>query len=71
MAVANPTAPRTIAVTAGTRETIIILTVLTIVVAAAAYFTGGLYGKMGMIAIGAGHVVVVGMLSLLGGARFG
>lgn len=67
MAIVNPTAPGTIAVTAGTHETLIILSVLTIVVAMAAYFTGRLYGKMGIITIGAGYVVVVGVLALLGG----
>lgn len=71
MAIVNPTAPGTIAVTAGTHETMVILIVLTIVVAAAAYFTGRLYGKMGMLAIVAGYVGIVAVLALLGGVRFG
>lgn len=70
MAIVNPTAPGTIAVTAGTHETMVILIVLTIVVAAA-YFTGRLYGKMGMLAIAAGYVGIVAVLALLGGVRFG
>jgi hypothetical protein len=71
MAIVNPTAPGTIAVTAGTSESMIILIVLTIVVAAAAYFTGRLYGKTGLLAIAGGYVVVVAVLALLGGLRFG
>jgi hypothetical protein len=71
MAIRNPTLAGTIAVTEGTTESIIILIVLTAVVGAAAYFTGRLYGKQGMIAIGAGYVVVIAALIMLGGLRFG
>jgi hypothetical protein len=71
MAIVNPTALGTIAVTAGTSESMIILIVLTIVVAAAAYFTGRLYGKTGLLVIAGGYVVVVAVLALLGGLRFG
>jgi hypothetical protein len=71
MAIVNPTAPGTIAVTAGTHESMVILIVLTIVVAAAAYFTGRLYGKTGMLTIAAGYVGIVAVLALLGGVRFG
>jgi hypothetical protein len=39
--------------------------------AAAAYFTGRLYGKTGLLAIAGGYVVIVTMLALLGGLRFG
>ncbi|MCI0466888.1 MAG: hypothetical protein L0Y57_07790 [Beijerinckiaceae bacterium] len=71
MAIVNPTAPGTIAVTSGSSESVVILIVLTLVIAAAAYFTGRLYGKTGMIAIAAGYFVIVGTLVMLGGIRFG
>jgi hypothetical protein len=71
MAIVNPTAPGTIAVTAGTHESMVILIVLTVVVAAAAYFTGRLYGKIGLVSIAAGYVAVVALLAMLGGIRFG
>jgi hypothetical protein len=47
------------------------LVILTIVTAAAAYFTGRLYGKIGLYTIAAGYVAIVGVLTLLGGVRFG
>jgi hypothetical protein len=71
MAIVNPTAPGTIAVTEGGGESFVILIVLTVVIAAAAYFTGRLYGRTGLIAIAAGYVVVVAALFMLGGLRFG
>lgn len=71
MAIVNLTAPGTLAVTAGPSESTVILIIVTIVTAAAAYFTGRLYGKVGLISIAAGYVVIVGVLALLGGVRFG
>jgi len=71
MAIMNQTAPGTWAVTSGTTESLVILLVVTIVTAAAAYFTGTLYGKVGLYSIAAGYVLVVATLVILGGVRFG
>jgi hypothetical protein len=49
----------------------LILIAVTIVTAAAAYFTGRLYGKVGLYAIAGGYAVIAGVLTLLGGVRFG
>jgi hypothetical protein len=76
MAIVQPT-PLTggptpaIGVIEGPMESFIVLLALILVFGAAAYFTGSLYGRAGQIAIGAGFVVVVVGLFLLGGLRFG
>jgi hypothetical protein len=54
-----------------TYESLILLIVVTIVTAAAAYFTGRLYGKVGLYSIAAGYVGIVGVLALAGYVRFG
>jgi hypothetical protein len=71
MAIVSPTAPGVMAATAGPSESMLILIAVTIVTAAAAYFTGRLYGKVGLMSIAAGYAVIVGVLTLLGGVRFG
>jgi hypothetical protein len=70
MAIVQPT-PSRIGVTEGPTESLIILIVLILVFGAASYFTGSLYGRTGQIVIGAGFVVVVVGLFILGGLRFG
>ena len=49
----------------------VILTAMIIIFSAAAFFTGRLYGRTGMIAVIAGFVVVVTGLYTLGGLHFG
>ena len=50
---------------------LVILIAMIILFGVAAYFTGRLYGKTGMIAIVAGFVVVLVGLLALGGKTFG
>jgi hypothetical protein len=69
MAIVQPTVSR-IGVTEGPSETAIILIALFIAFGAAAYFTGRLYGRYGMMAVGGGFVAVVVGLFVLGGLRF-
>jgi hypothetical protein len=70
MAIVNPTAS-SIDVSEGSGESFVILIALIIVFSAAAWFTGRLYGRNGMIAVIAGFVVVLVGLLALGGLHFG
>jgi hypothetical protein len=55
----------------GTGPSLVILTVLLIVCAAAAYFTGRLYGRVGVfVVIGAFFTFIAGLWAL-GGLSFG
>jgi hypothetical protein len=55
----------------GSGASFVILIAMIILFSGAAYFTGRLYGKAGMIAVGAGFVVVLVGLLALGGLSFG
>lgn len=55
----------------GTGPSIVIVIAMLIVFSAAAFFTGRLYGRVGMIAVIAGFFVVIGGLYTLGGISFG
>jgi hypothetical protein len=55
----------------GSGPSLVILTAMIIIFSAAAFFTGRLYGRTGMIAVIAGFVVVVTGLYTLGGLHFG
>jgi hypothetical protein len=70
MAIVNPTAS-SIDVSEGSGESFVILIALIIVFSAAAWFTGRLYGRNGMIAVIGGFVVVLVGLLALGGLHFG
>ena len=61
----------TIQVTEGSGASLVILIAMIILFGGAAYFTGRLYGKAGMIAVVAGFVVVLIGLFALGGLSFG
>jgi hypothetical protein len=55
----------------GSGTSLVILIAMVILFGGAAYFTGRLYGRIGMIAVIAGFLIVlVGLLSL-GGLNFG
>ena len=60
-----------IGVTEGSGASLVILIAMVILFGGAAYFTGRLYGKAGMIAVIAGFVVVLVGLLALGGLSFG
>jgi hypothetical protein len=49
----------------------IIVLALLILFSAAAYFTGRLYGRTGLLAIALGFVAVIASLFALGGLSFG
>ncbi len=70
MAIVQPTAGGSIDTLEGSHESLVILIAMIIIFSAAAYFTGRLYGRNGMIAVIAGFVVVVTGLYALGGIRF-
>ena len=71
MAIVNPTAPGTWLQLRAAAESLVILVAMIVVFGAAAYSTGSLYGRSGLISIVAGFAVVVAALFLLGGLRFG
>jgi hypothetical protein len=54
----------------GTGGSMVVLIAMIILFGAAAYFTGRLYGKVGMYSIIAGFAVVVFTLYSVGGLRF-
>jgi hypothetical protein len=60
-----------IGVTEGSGASMVILIAMIILFGGAAYFTGRLYGRAGMIAVVAGFVVVFIGLYALGGISFG
>ncbi len=70
MAIVNPTGS-SIDVSEGSGASLVILIAMIIVFSAAAFFTGRLYGRNGMIAVIAGFVVVLVGLLALGGLHFG
>jgi hypothetical protein len=55
----------------GNGASMVILVAMIILFSGAAYFTGRLYGKAGMIAVVAGFVVVLVGLLVTGGISFG
>ena len=55
----------------GSGASLVILIAMLILFSGAAYFTGRLYGRAGMIAVIAGFVVVLVGLLTLGGLNFG
>jgi hypothetical protein len=71
MAIVNPTMGSSIDTIEGSGPSLVILTAMIIIFSAAAFFTGRLYGRTGMIAVIAGFVVVVTGLYTLGGLHFG
>jgi hypothetical protein len=71
MAVVTSAATGAINATEGSGASMIILLAMVILFAGAAYFTGRLYGRTGMIAVIAGFIVVVVGLLTLGGLSFG
>ncbi|HUZ92133.1 MAG TPA: hypothetical protein VMU78_09575 [Methylocella sp.] len=71
MATVLPTAGGSIDTVEGSGPSIVILIAMIIIFSAAAYFTGRLYGRVGMIAVIAGFFVVVTGLYTLGGLHFG
>jgi hypothetical protein len=71
MATVLPAAQGSIDVVEGSGASMVILIALIIVAGAAAYFTGRLYGRMGMIAVVAGFTVIITGLFFLGGLSFG
>ncbi|MGO9239081.1 MAG: hypothetical protein ACLP4V_35080 [Methylocella sp.] len=56
MAIVQPTAGGSIDTLEGSHESIVILIAMIIIFSAAAYFTGRLYGRAGMIAVIAGFL---------------
>jgi len=70
MAIVNPTGS-SIDVSEGSGASLVILIAMIIVFSGAAYFTGRLYGRNGMILIIAGFVVVLAGLLATGGLHFG
>jgi hypothetical protein len=71
MAVVNPIGTGQIDTAEGSGASMVILIAMVILFGAAAYFTGRLYGRNGMIAVIAGFVVVLVGLLALGGLHFG
>jgi len=55
----------------GSGPSLVILIAMIIIFSAAAFFTGRLYGRTGMILVLAGFAVVVTGLYTLGGLHFG
>ncbi|HUB64545.1 MAG TPA: hypothetical protein VL996_08905 [Methylocella sp.] len=70
MAIVQPIGTGQIDRIEGSGASMVILIAMIILFGAAAYFTGRLYGKAGMIAVIAGFVVVVTGLLFLGGLSF-
>lgn len=71
MAVVNSAGNSTIGAAEGSGASLVILIAMIILFGGAAYFTGRLYGRNGMIAVIAGFVVVLVGLLALGGISFG
>ena len=71
MATVLPAAQGTIDTLEGSGPSLVILIAMIIIFGAAAFFTGRLYGKIGMVAVIAGFLVVVTGLYTLGGISFG
>jgi len=71
MDVVGQTGNTAIQVTKGSGATYVILIALLILFGASPYFTGRLYGTMGMIVCGVGFLATVGVLYALGGIGFG
>ncbi len=71
MATVLPAAQGTIDTLEGTGPSLVILVTMIIIFSAAAFFTGRLYGRAGMIAVIAGFFVVLTGLYTLGGIHFG
>ena len=71
MATVLPAASGVVDTLEGTGPSHVILIAMVIIFSAAAFFTGRLYGRAGMIAVIAGFFVVVTGLYTLGGINFG
>lgn len=71
MAVVTSAGTGAINATEGSGASLVILIAMLILFSGAAYFTGRLYGRAGMIAVIAGFVVVLVGLLTLGGLNFG
>jgi hypothetical protein len=71
MAVVTSAGTGAINATEGSGASLVILIAMIILFGGAAYFTGRLYGKTGMIAVIAGFLVVLVGLLALGGISFG
>lgn len=71
MAVVTSAGTGAINATEGNGASLVILIAMLILFSGAAYFTGRLYGRAGMIAVIAGFVVVLVGLLTLGGLNFG
>jgi hypothetical protein len=71
MAIVNPTMGGSIDTIEGSGPSLVILIAMIIIFSAAAFFTGRLYGRTGMILVLAGFAVVVTGLYTLGGLHFG
>lgn len=71
MATVLPAATGVVDTVNGTTPSLVILTILIVIFSAAAYFTGRLYGKMGILTVLAGFVVIVTSLYTVGAINFG
>lgn len=71
MATVLPTNAGVVDVVNGSGASLVILIVMFAVFSAAAYFTGRLYGRAGLIAVVAGFIVVIGSLWTAGAIHFG
>ncbi|QBR71660.1 DUF3309 domain-containing protein [Beijerinckiaceae bacterium] len=71
MAVVTSAATGAINTAEGSGASLVILIALILCFGGAAYFTGRLYGRSGMIAVIGGFVVVLVGLVALGGLHFG
>ncbi|HUI21526.1 MAG TPA: hypothetical protein VLZ74_10855 [Methylocella sp.] len=71
MAIVQPIGTGQIDRVEGSGASLVILIAMILLFGGAAYFTGRLYGKAGMIAVIAGFVVVFVGLYALGGISFG
>jgi hypothetical protein len=71
MAIVQPIGTGSIDRIEGNGASMVILIAMIILFSGAAYFTGRLYGKAGMIAVVAGFIVVVIGLLFTGGLSFG
>ncbi|MGO9237464.1 MAG: hypothetical protein ACLP4V_26535 [Methylocella sp.] len=71
MATVLPAAQGTIDTLEGTGPSMAIVIAMVIVFGAAAFFTGRLYGRNGMVAVIAGFFVVLTALYTLGAINFG
>jgi hypothetical protein len=71
MAIVQPLGTGSIDRVEGSGASMVMLIAMIILFGGAAYFTGRLYGKVGMLAVISGFVIVVVGLELLGGLTFG